>query len=80
VGDIGFIGCKARKNGVMVDAVDIYMGGEVGKGAHLGKCVMEKIPCEDLQVVVHELLVKHFGATPKDSQQSSSSKQLVAVG
>lgn len=80
VGDIGFIGCKARKNGVMVDAVDIYMGGEVGKGAHLGKCVMEKIPCEDLIDVLHELLVKHFGATPKGSNQKSATKQLVAVG
>jgi ferredoxin-nitrite reductase len=55
------------------------LGGEVGKGAHLGKCVMEKIPCESLQTVVHELLVQHFGATPKDSKQSSPTKQLVAA-
>jgi ferredoxin-nitrite reductase len=70
VGDIGFIGCKTRKNGVMVDAVDIYMGGKVGKGAHLGECVMEKIPCEDLKDVLCELLITHFAASPKSSQVS----------
>ena len=65
VGDIGFIGCKARKNGVMVDAVDIYMGGEVGKDAHLGSCVREKVPCEDLKEIVKNLLIENFGAVPK---------------
>lgn len=65
VGDIGFIGCKARKNGVMVDAVDIYLGGKVGKDAHLGECVMEKIPCEDLREVVGKILVEQFGAVRK---------------
>jgi len=79
VGDIGFIGCKTRKDGVMVDAVDIYMGGKVGKGAHLGECVMEKIPCEDLKDVVGDLLIKHFGATSKSSQ-GSPIQELVSVG
>jgi len=65
VADIGFTGCKARKNGKVVDGVDIYMGGTVGKDAHLGKCVKEKVPCEDLREVVGQLLVEHFGATPK---------------
>ncbi len=65
VGDIGFIGCKARKNGKVVDGVDIYMGGTVGKDAKLGTCVMEKIPCEDLPQVVGQILVEKFGATSK---------------
>ncbi|CAN1209398.1 hypothetical protein TUMEXPCC7403_04180 [Tumidithrix helvetica PCC 7403] len=65
VADIGFAGCKARKDGKVVDGVDIYMGGKVGKDAHLGTCVMEKVPCEDLRDVVGKLLIEHFGATPK---------------
>ncbi|NJK33990.1 MAG: ferredoxin--nitrite reductase [Oscillatoriales cyanobacterium SM2_2_1] len=65
VGDIGFIGCKARKGGKVVDGVDIYMGGTVGKDAHLGSCVQEKVPCEDLPQVVGELLMNHFGARLK---------------
>jgi len=64
VADIGFTGCKARKNGKVVDGVDIYMGGTVGKDAHLGTCVMEKVPCEDLREVIGKLLVEKFGAVP----------------
>jgi len=80
VADIGFTGCKARKNGKVVDGVDIYMGGTVGKDAHLGTCVMEKIPCEDLREVVGKLLVEHFGAVPKKPQKvTESCLEMVAV-
>lgn len=65
VADIGLMGTKARKDGQMVEAVDIWMGGKVGKDAHLGSLVMEKIPCEDLKPILQELLIKHFGALPK---------------
>jgi len=80
VADIGFTGCKTRKNGKVVDGVDIYMGGTVGKDAHLGKCVMEKIPCEDLREVVGKLLVEHFGAVPKQQAIAEPSAELVAIG
>jgi ferredoxin-nitrite reductase len=65
VADIGLLGTKARKNGKPVEGVDIYMGGRVGKDAHLGTCVQKGIPCEDLQPVLRELLIEHFGAKPK---------------
>jgi ferredoxin-nitrite reductase len=65
VADIGLMGTKARKNGKPVEGVDIYMGGKVGKHAQLGTCVTKGIPCEDLQPVLRELLIEHFGAKPK---------------
>ncbi|ARV57606.1 ferredoxin--nitrite reductase [Nostocales cyanobacterium HT-58-2] len=65
VADIGLMGTKARKNGKPVEGVDIYMGGKVGKEAQLGTCVTKGIPCEDLQPVLQELLIQHFGAKPK---------------
>ncbi|MBD2317217.1 ferredoxin--nitrite reductase [Phormidium tenue] len=81
VADIGFTGCKARKDGKVVDGVDIYMGGTVGKDAHLGTCVMEKVPCEDLYEVVGKLLVDRFGAVPKQhGEMIANSAELVAVG
>ena len=81
VADIGFTGCKARKDGKVVDGVDIYMGGTVGKDAHLGTCVMEKVPCEDLYEVVGKLLVDRFGAVPKQNgAMITNSAELVAVG
>ena len=65
VADIGLMGTKVRKNGKAVEGVDIYMGGKVGKDAHLGSCVTKGIPCEDLQPVLRDLLIKQFGAKPK---------------
>jgi len=65
VADIGFIGTKTRKDDRTVEAVDIWMGGKVGKDAQLGKEVMKRVPCEDLKSVVRDLLVEHFGAKVK---------------
>lgn len=65
VADIGFIGTKARKDGKTVEAVDIYMGGQVGKDAKLGDRVMKSVPCEDLKPVLKQLLTDHFGAIAK---------------
>lgn len=66
VADIGLMGTKARKNGKPVEGVDIYMGGKVGKDAHLGTCVTKGIPCEDLQPVLRDLLIEHFGAKTRE--------------
>ncbi len=65
VADIGLMGTKARKNGKAVEGVDIYMGGKVGKEAHLGTCVQKGVPCEDLKPVLRDLLIKHFEAKPR---------------
>ncbi|BAY12896.1 ferredoxin--nitrite reductase [Calothrix sp. NIES-2098] len=65
VADIGLMGTKTRKNGKTLEGVDIYMGGKVGKDAHLGTCVTKGIPCEDLQPVLQNLLIQHFGAKLK---------------
>ena len=62
VADIGLMGTKVRKDGQTVEAVDIYMGGKVGKDAHLGERVMKGIPCEDLKPVLRDLLLEKFAA------------------
>jgi ferredoxin-nitrite reductase len=62
VADIGLMGGKGRKNGKTVDAVDIFMGGTVGKDAKLGEKVMKGIPLEDLESVLIDILVDKFGA------------------
>ncbi|WP_199294780.1 MULTISPECIES: ferredoxin--nitrite reductase [unclassified Trichocoleus] len=67
VADIGLMGTKGRKNGKVVEAVDIWMGGKVGYEAELGSRVMKSIPCDDLKPVLRDLLVEHFGAKPKQS-------------
>ena len=72
VADIGFIGTKTRKDGQTVEAVDIWMGGKVGKDAHLGKEVMKRVACEDLKSVLRDLLIEHFGAQPKGAISSTN--------
>lgn len=76
VADIGFIGTKTRKDGQTVEAVDIWMGGKVGKDAHLGKEIMKKVPCEDLKSVVRDLLIEHFGAIPKQPQEKLDAEKV----
>ncbi|MFW6359113.1 MAG: ferredoxin--nitrite reductase [Chroococcales cyanobacterium] len=66
VGDIGLIGTKARKDGQTVEAVNVYMGGKVGKDARLGELVESSIPTEDLKPVLRKMLMENFGATLKD--------------
>jgi ferredoxin-nitrite reductase len=65
VADIGLMGAKGRKDGKTVDAVDIFMGGTVGKDAKLGEKVMKGIPLDDLDKVLIDLLTERFGATAK---------------
>ncbi len=62
VADIGLMGTKVRKDGRTVEGVDLYMGGTVGKDAHLGTCVQKSIPCEDLKPILRAILVEQFGA------------------
>ncbi|WP_236506745.1 ferredoxin--nitrite reductase [Tychonema sp. BBK16] len=78
VADIGFMGTKVRKNGKTLEGVDIYMGGTVGKDAHLGTCVQKSIPCEDLKPILIQLLVDKFGAVSKTpGDVASLNRQLL---
>ncbi len=65
VAEIGFMGTKVRKDGKTVPAVDMFMGGKVGKDAHLGSCIKKGIAIEDLPEVLKEILIKDFGAVGK---------------
>ncbi|MFP4008015.1 MAG: ferredoxin--nitrite reductase [Spirulinaceae cyanobacterium] len=65
VADIGLMGTKVRKDGKTVEAVDLYMGGKVGKDAKLGDRVHKGIPCDELPGVLKDILIQEFGAQPK---------------
>ncbi|NJK50589.1 ferredoxin--nitrite reductase [Candidatus Gracilibacteria bacterium] len=68
VADIGLMGTKVRKDGKTVEGVDLYMGGKVGKDAHLGTCVQKGIPCDDLVSVLKTILIENFGATSRTNR------------
>ena len=60
------LGAKTKVNGKIIEAVNLYKGGTVGKGASLGSVVEKKVPCgETLKQKVKNILIEEFGATPK---------------
>jgi ferredoxin-nitrite reductase len=65
-GDIGLMGTKAKKNGKVVEGVNLFTGGKVGKNAKLGEVKEKSIPCEDLKPILRDLLINDFGATLKE--------------
>ncbi|MBD2104129.1 ferredoxin--nitrite reductase [Leptolyngbya sp. FACHB-261] len=71
VADIGLMGTKGRKNGKVVEAVDIWIGGKVGHEPELGTRIMKGIPCDDLMPVLRDLLVEHFGGTPHSRDEET---------
>lgn len=65
-GDIGLMGTKAKKNGKVVEGVNLFTGGKVGKNAMLGELKEKSIPCEDLKPILRDLLINEFGASLKN--------------
>ena len=80
VADIGLMGTKTRKDGKTLEGVDLWMGGKVGKDAHLGSCVRKGIPCDDLKPVLRDLLIEQFGAKLKAELPVESKADRVDVG
>jgi ferredoxin-nitrite reductase len=50
--DIGLLGKRARINGQIVDAVDIFVGGRSGPRTEPGVKIMEDVPCDALEPVL----------------------------
>jgi ferredoxin-nitrite reductase len=65
VGQIGLIGAKARKDGEMVEAAKIFVGGSMGAEPRLAELREKAVPLTDLPEVLERLLVEHCGATPR---------------
>ncbi|MBE7383519.1 MAG: ferredoxin--nitrite reductase [Leptolyngbya sp. SIO1E4] len=76
VADIGLMGTKVRKDGKVVEGVDIYMGGKVGKEAQLGTCVQKGVPCDELPTVLTGLLTQHFGAQSRTGMSAEHNGHL----
>jgi ferredoxin-nitrite reductase len=79
VADIGLMGTKVRKDGKTVEGVDLYMGGKVGKDAHLGSCVRKGIPCDDLKPILQEILIEQFGAKPKSVAPAHLQSRIAVI-
>ncbi len=59
VADIGLLGKKAKVDGQVVDAVDVYVGGRSGPDAKLAVKILEDVPCDKLPLVLEGLVPYH---------------------
>jgi ferredoxin-nitrite reductase len=59
VADIGLLGKKAKVDGKVVDAVDVYVGGRSGPDAKLAIKILEDVPCDRLPMVLEGLVLYH---------------------
>ena len=59
VADVGLLGKKAKVDGKVVEAVDVYVGGRSGPDPKPAIKIMEDVPCEKLPMVLEGLLPYH---------------------
>ncbi|XP_077213705.1 nitrite reductase 1 [Tasmannia lanceolata] len=70
VADIGFMGCMTRdENGKVCEGVDVYLGGRIGSDSHLGAVYKKGVPCKNLVPLLVDILIKHFGAVPREMEE-----------
>ncbi len=59
VADIGLLGKKAKLDGRVVDAVDVFVGGRSGPSPKLAVKILEDVPCDKLPAVLGGLVPYH---------------------
>ena len=62
MGEIGLMGAKARQDGQMVEAANIFLGGSMGAAPRLGELHQKAVPLSDLTNALETLLLERFGA------------------
>jgi ferredoxin-nitrite reductase len=67
VADIGLMGSPAKLDGKAVEGVKVFLGGSIGENPALAQEFEKGIPCDESVLLpkLRDLLVEHFGATPK---------------
>lgn len=76
--DIGFLGCKARVNGEIVDAVQIFAGGQTGPKSRPGEKIMELVPFDTLEDVL-PIVLKHLNLLKKVRKESKKEQIVLMV-
>ncbi|MFQ5481234.1 MAG: ferredoxin--nitrite reductase [Nitrospinaceae bacterium] len=59
VADVGLLGKRAKVDGKVVDAVDIFVGGRTGPHPKLATRIMENVPCDILPNVLSQIIPYH---------------------
>jgi ferredoxin-nitrite reductase len=62
MGQIGLMGAKTRKDGQMVEAARIFLGGSMQNEGRLAELHHKGVPLDELPDVLEALLIDNFGA------------------
>lgn len=54
--DIGLLGKKARVDGKVIDAVDVFLGNRLAAAAGSSAKLLENVPCDELPQVLERLI------------------------
>ena len=54
--DIGLLGKKTKIDGVVTDAVDVFVKGDAGPNSKIATKLLENVPCDDLPQVLEGLV------------------------
>ena len=54
--DIGLLGKNVKVGDEIVDAVDVFVGGQSGPNAKAGIRILEDVPCSDLPRVLEQVI------------------------
>jgi len=65
-GQTGLMGAKARKDGQMLEAAKIFLGGLMGAEPKLAELHEKAVPLSDLADVLELLLLEQFGARHRE--------------
>jgi ferredoxin-nitrite reductase len=80
--DIGLLGKNVRIDGVIVDAVDVLVGGKSGPHARAGTKILEDVPCDELPYVLERITPYVTGKTgaPRAPRAQPSASREADVG
>ena len=70
MGQIGLMGAKLRKDGEMVEAAKLFLGGSMGAEPKLAELHHKGVPLSDLPDVLVQPFVEHFGARRREPAAS----------
>ncbi|KAF2321151.1 hypothetical protein GH714_034576 [Hevea brasiliensis] len=62
-----FVSDSASENAL--DRGGCVLGRKIGSDSHLGKVYKKSVPCKDMVPLVVDILVKHFGAVPREREE-----------
>jgi len=68
IGTIGMMGSKTKIDGQIVDAYDIFVGGQLGRGSSFNHAVLRKVPAAECKYRLEQLLLGYCKQRqPKES-------------